>query len=434
VSARADVVILGGGLAGLSAAARLRERGVDDVVILEREARVGGLLKTHAGEQSVIDHLPHVFFSRHEEVSALFHELVGDVWSHQHRLGVRWGAGFVDFPFQNHVYQLPAAARREALMGLLERRQGEAGPAADLEAHALRHLGRGITELFFRPYNEKLWQTPLQGLDHAWLGAKIRLPDARGWAEAVLGPEEARPRAEVAPHGRFVYPKVGGIEALARGLLARIGGERVWTGATVEGVDCASATVRTTRGDVRYERLLSTLPLNRMLSLAGSPRGGRASARLRATRVVAVQLVLDQVELPDYHWIYVPDPTAPYYRLTRVDRINPGAAGDRKALIAEVALPEQRAVDPGALVSHVCDHLTRDGVAPRGAIREARAFDYEPAYPIPHAGGAADRALARRLLRERGIVVAGRFGRWEFQNMDHCMLSGFRAAEDILGS
>lgn len=434
MSARADVVILGGGLAGLSAALRLRERGVDDVLILEREGRVGGLLKTHEGERGVIDHLPHVFFTRNEAVTALFHELVGDVWTHRHRLGVRWGDGFVDFPFQNHLYQLPARARRETLVGLLERRGDVSAPPADLEEHALRCLGRGITELFFRPYNEKLWQTPLRGLDHAWLGAKIRFPDTRGWADAILGSGEPRAADEVAPHGRFVYPKVGGIEALARGLLARIGEGRVRTDTRVEGVDCASRTVRTTRGDVRYERALSTLPLDRMLSLMGTRRGASASARLLATRVVAVQLVLDEVALPDYHWIYVPDPALPYYRLTRVDLINPGAAGERKALIAEVAMPARRAADPAAIVAQVCEHLVRDGVTPRAAIREARAFDYAPAYPIPHVGGAADRALARRLLRDQGVVVAGRFGRWEFQNMDHCMLSGFRAAEDVLGS
>lgn len=42
---RHQVVIIGGGPAGLAAAIRLRQKGVDDVVVLEREHRPGGILR-----------------------------------------------------------------------------------------------------------------------------------------------------------------------------------------------------------------------------------------------------------------------------------------------------------------------------------------------------------------------------------------------------
>ena len=45
---RHDVVILGGGPAGLSAAKRLGELGVRDVVLIEREAELGGVPR-HCG-------------------------------------------------------------------------------------------------------------------------------------------------------------------------------------------------------------------------------------------------------------------------------------------------------------------------------------------------------------------------------------------------
>ncbi len=40
---RHDAIVVGGGPAGLSAARALREAGVDDVVVLEREAEAGGV-------------------------------------------------------------------------------------------------------------------------------------------------------------------------------------------------------------------------------------------------------------------------------------------------------------------------------------------------------------------------------------------------------
>ena len=42
---RHQAVIIGGGPAGLAAAIRLRQKGVDDVVVLEREHRPGGILR-----------------------------------------------------------------------------------------------------------------------------------------------------------------------------------------------------------------------------------------------------------------------------------------------------------------------------------------------------------------------------------------------------
>ena len=42
---RKEVVIIGGGPAGLAAAVELHKQGVRDMVILEREDRLGGILR-----------------------------------------------------------------------------------------------------------------------------------------------------------------------------------------------------------------------------------------------------------------------------------------------------------------------------------------------------------------------------------------------------
>ena len=40
-----DAVIIGGGPAGLAAAIELRKKGIDDILILEREKKPGGILR-----------------------------------------------------------------------------------------------------------------------------------------------------------------------------------------------------------------------------------------------------------------------------------------------------------------------------------------------------------------------------------------------------
>ena len=42
---RHQAVVIGGGPAGLAAAIQLKQKGIDDVVVLEREHRTGGILR-----------------------------------------------------------------------------------------------------------------------------------------------------------------------------------------------------------------------------------------------------------------------------------------------------------------------------------------------------------------------------------------------------
>jgi len=428
----AGVVILGAGLTGLIAARELLRGGRRDVLLLERDSRPGGLLKTNRSGGVTMDELPHVFFTRNERAAAIFRSLVGPVYSHRHRLGVMWKGGYVDYPFQDNIHQLSPEDRKAVLASLLESRL-EARPAPrNLEEYALRELGGGIVELFFRPYNEKLWQTPLSGMEYGWLASKIRLPGPAGLAESILGTGPAA-REDVAPHARFIYPKRGGIESLIEGLLKEIAPLFPVCGAEVLKIDTRRKVVSTSLGPFGYGRLISTLPLDKAVRLAGLKKCRAAAGRLRATRVVCLQYALSKVDLPPYHWIYVPDPAVPFYRLTRIDLINPGAVPGGKALLVECALPAGGGPSaPAALEARVTASLVKLGVIKKKDVASVRAFDHYPSYPVPHARRAEDLPFCLRRLAEAGVISAGRFGEWSVYNMDHSIEAGLAAAGKIL--
>ena len=387
------VLVLGAGLTGLTAAWRLKSRGLDDLLILERHERPGGLLKTNRSEGVEIDHLPHVFFTKDEQAAAVFRDVIGDYHSCRHNLGVMWKGRYVEFPFQNHVNQLDIEDRRRVLRGLLQVKASRRAPPRNLEEYAVQVLGDGIVDLFFRPYNEKLWQTPLARMDHRWVASKIRLPDTEDLADSILGTPPPE-RGDVSPHAEFFYPRRGGIESLIEGLAGRVGAGSIRCRTEALEIDPARRVVRAGGESIRYEKLISTLPLAQTVRLAGLRQGRSAAARLRANRVVCLQYVLKEVNLPDYHWIYVPDPGLPFYRLTRIDLINPAAAPGRKVLLVECALPGDRAcADVAGLAAETTRRLEALGVIPGGAVERRWEFDYAPAYAVPHLTHGRDTAF-----------------------------------------
>ena len=428
---KAGVVILGAGLTGLIAARELVRAGRRDVLLLESAPRPGGLMKTNRSGGVTIDELPHVFFTRNRRAARIFRGLCGPASAHAHRLGVLWKGGWVDFPFQDNIHQLSPEDRRRVLVSLLENRAGCAAAPRNLEEYALRELGAGITDLFFRPYNEKLWQTPLAGMSYAWLAAKIRLPGPAGLAESILGNGPSR-RGDVAPHAKFIYPKAGGMEGVIENLLRAVAPVSPVCGTEVTGIDARRKTVLTSRGPVRYNSLISTLPLGKAAALAGLKDCRRALPRLRATRVLCLHYALSSVNLPPYHWIYVPDPALPFYRLTRAELFNPRAVPGGKALLVECALPGDSPAAPAGLQARVTAALLRLGIVRRKDIRGVRAYDHCPAYPVPHTRHLEDTGTCLRSLAAAGVISAGRFGEWAVYNMDHSIEAGLAAAKKIL--
>ena len=71
---RHKVIIIGGGISGLSTAFWLKQEGVD-ILLLEREARAGGLIKSESREGYLLDHAANCVFNYLPEVNYLCQSL-----------------------------------------------------------------------------------------------------------------------------------------------------------------------------------------------------------------------------------------------------------------------------------------------------------------------------------------------------------------------
>ena len=64
-------VILGGGLAGLTATYTFQQQGQDHWRVFEREDRVGGLARSISADGYLFDYGPHILFTIDDEMESL---------------------------------------------------------------------------------------------------------------------------------------------------------------------------------------------------------------------------------------------------------------------------------------------------------------------------------------------------------------------------
>jgi UDP-galactopyranose mutase len=92
----------------------------------------------------------------------------------------------------------------------------------------------------------------------------------------------------------------------------------------------------------------------------------------------------------------------------------------------------RRIHDHDQLIQAVIDGLCRAGIMRHDdEVLAADVLPIDPAYVIYDLDYHENVKTIHQWLLSQGIQPCGRFGDWEYYNMDHSMMSGKRAAEEI---
>ena len=128
------------------------------------------------------------------------------------------------------------------------------------------------------------------------------------------------------------------------------------------------------------------------------------------------------------HWVYVPEPKYPFYRVGCYSRFSSAMAPPGKDSLY-VELVSRAPPDLPRLMPDVEQALVDMGlVRKKGDIAFARVRKLDYAYVIfDHAYFAATQTL-HTFLREHGIVSTGRYGGWNYSSMEEALLFGQAAA------
>jgi protoporphyrinogen oxidase len=424
------VVIIGGGLAGLSAGYHLLEH---EPVVFEKEQVVGGLCRSFTQDGFTFDCTGHLIHLKHQYTKDLVARLLPNAFDAHERLAVIYSKSVTtQYPFQANTYGLPPEVVKECLIGFIDSMRVDGNALAPTNFHdwVLRTFGTGIANHFMLPYNEKFWKQDLRNITADWVSWAIPKPSLEEVVNGALG----LTNRGMGYNPKFIYPKNGGIDCLPQGLAGPIA--RLHTGETVDYIDPKKKYVRLASGrEERYDFLVSTLPLPILYRMLRDvpERLQDAAQKLNAISVLNINIGVDRPNISDQHWIYFPENQFVFSRIGFPMNFSRSVAPEgTSSMYIEITHPLHEKPNVEELFERSIIDLQKCGILQKSdRILTRHVLDIRYAYVVFDQHRQTHLQSLTDYLESRDIQTAGRYGRWDYHSMEDSILSGKTAAEGI---
>jgi len=425
------ILILGGGLAGMSTAYHLGQRPHR---VVEAADQPGGLCNSRTIDGYVFDYTGHLLHLRDKRILEWVDELCPDTFDEIERVAqIRSHGATLPFPFQANLHGLPKSVVADCVTGFVESldRPVPDDSRASFEEWSLAVFGRGISDAFMLPYNEKLFRRAPAKMTADWVSWAVPRPTLNEVVQGALGIENRG----MGYNSKFRYPRDGGIGVLPAALAKRV--QHMRTGYRVESINLAERSARFSNGEsIRFDSLVVTIPLPTFLGMLEGAADDLTAERHRLdwSVVECLNLGVRRPELADgAHWMYFPDADAPFYRVGFPSNFSSTVAPkDCSSMYVEFGTRRGESFDRETMERQTLQALRREGIlAESDEIPVRNWIRIDPGYVIFD----SDRQeVMRRVvpeLEEQGVHLIGRYGAWTYSYMERALLDGLELAERL---
>ena len=144
-------IILGGGLAGLSACYH------GNGVIYEQNNNTGGHASSHSSDGFIFDEGIHVLHTSNKYILQLMEKINAGLEVKERNAWIHSSGVLTRYPFQANTYGLPINIVKDCLLGFIENDFEDVSKVKNYQDWVYYMFGKGIAEHFMIPYSQKFW-------------------------------------------------------------------------------------------------------------------------------------------------------------------------------------------------------------------------------------------------------------------------------------
>ena len=414
-------VILGAGIAGLSAGYHLKEKGIESTVY-EQDSDWGGLCGNFTIDGFRFDKSVHLHFSSSEYVRDFFKKSAEFNFLAPHSSNYYQGS-WVKHPAQNNLAPLPTEEKVKIISDFIKNKSIEEHEITHYESWLRAQYGDYFSENFPMRYTRKYWSVEAKELSTGWIGPRMYQPDI----EEVLRGSYTTETPNTYYVEEFRYPKKGGFKSflslMASECDIQLNKKAIY-------IDSEIKLVRFEDGsEVNYDNLVSSVPLPDLIAcIKSAPKEVyEASQRLFATSVAIVSLGFNKPNIPEYLWYYIYDEDFLPARchspsIKSADNTPDGCS----SMQFETYFSTKKGLEfkGEELLNHVVEKGFEMNLFQKNDIiaKDVRILPYGNV--VFYRGMEEDRQYVHNYLDSINIHYIGRFGKWGYLWTDASFLSG----------
>ena len=449
-----DVVIIGAGPAGLTAAYELSREGQREITVVEADSVVGGISRTVESDGWRFDIGRHRFFTKVQRVEELWHEILPDEdFLMRPRMSrIFYDGKFYDYPLKasNALLNLGIVEAVRCVLSFLWVRVRPPKDQSTFEGWVAARFGWRLYRIFFKTYTEKVWGVKATEIQADWAAQRIKnLSLGKAILNALLPKRNQKDITSLIEE--FQYPKFGPGMMWER--CAQIVSDR---GVEIQMKTRVSRLIRSEGGVTHVElvnrnggkeslassAVISSMPINELaLSFEPpAPDSVRAAAHgLKHRDFLTVALVVpERFAFPD-NWIYIHAPEVRVGRIQNYGSWSPYLIQEGRTCLGLeyfVSIGDDLwEMDDDALIRLAASELSELSlISDEGVIERGFVVRMPKAYPVYDRDYATNVDTIRRWLESEvpNVYPVGRNGMHKYNNQDHSMLTAVLTAENLM--
>lgn len=491
-----NVVVIGAGPAGLTAAYELLEKSNDySVTILEASDRIGGISQTVKYNGNRMDIGGHRFFSKDERVMKWWHNILppqgapskdeillglskeydkngadpektNDVMLKRNRVSrIYYKGKFFDYPvtmkwetIKNMGFLTTVRAGFSYMAALFHKL-----PESSLENFYINRFGKVLYSMFFEGYTEKLWGRHPEYISADWGSQRVKGLSIRAVIADMFGKVFKKKRkVETSLIEEYIYPKLGPGQ-----LYEKVCDKIKEMGGTVK-MNCPVVRIREKGGAVSgvdymengepvtldADVVISSMPVKDLINAFENPPAEMKEIAdgLPYRDFITVGLLVNRLKIqnktniktvnnivPDC-WIYVQDTSVKLGRIQIFNNWSPYMVKDAEKYVwigLEYFCDEGDKywnMSDDEFIKFAEDELEKIGVIDKNDIVDAHREKVKKAYPAYFDTYSRMDELIEYLNGYENLYCVGRNGQHRYNNMDHSMVTAFETADAVINN